>query len=581
MVVLKRKKLLAIGIAVVLVGSYFGYRAFRPAQSALSYVTAEAGLGTLTVSVSGTGQVSSSNQVEVKAEASGRVLGVSVQNGQKVTAGATIVQLDASEALKAVRDAEVNLESARLSLEKLKKPAEQLSVIQAENSLARAEQGQASAVADLSKAYEDGFNVVADAFLDLPAVMAGLQSVLYSYTPGLSSSGQWNIDFYATTAGKYDERAVAFKDDAALKYQDARKRYDQNFQNYKSASRLSPTSTIESLIAETYGTSKSVAEAVKSASNLVQFYQDKLTERNLTPAAASDQHVESLSTYTGQVNGHLSSLLNAQSGIQDSKDALVNAGRALQESRASLDKLLAGTDTLDIRAAELTVRQRENALRDAREKLADYAVRAPFDGTVAELTVKRGSSVSSGTAVATLVAAQRIAEVSLNEVDVAKVAVGQKVALSFDAIEDLNLTGQVAEVDTLGTASQGVVTYAVKVAFDVQDDRIKPGMSVSATVITDVKTGVLLVPSAAVKNQGSDTYVEVLENGTPRRQPVEVGSSNDTMTEVTGGLSEGVAVITQTVDRTKQQSTTSGQQRGGSVIPGLGNPQVRVIRGGG
>ena len=104
----------------------------------------------------------------------------------------------------------------------------------------------------------------------------------------------------------------------------------------------------------------------------------------------------------------------------------------------------------------------------------------------------------------------------------AKVKVGQKVTLTFDAIEDLSITGEVAEIDTLGTVSQGVVNYAVKIVFDTQDERVKSGMSVSAAIITDVKQDVLLVPNAAVKSN-DEQYVEVLENNIPRNQTVETG----------------------------------------------------------
>ena len=99
-----------------------------------------------------------------------------------------------------------------------------------------------------------------------------------------------------------------------------------------------------------------------------------------------------------------------------------------------------------------------------------------------------------------LITKQKIAEISLNEVDAAKVKVGQKVTLTFDAIDGLSITGEVSEIDALGTVSQGVVTYGVKIAFDTQDERVKSGMSVSAAIITDVKQNVLLVPNAAVKS---------------------------------------------------------------------------------
>ncbi|MDD5433706.1 MAG: hypothetical protein PHE77_03610, partial [Candidatus Pacebacteria bacterium] len=61
-----------------------------------------------------------------------------------------------------------------------------------------------------------------------------------------------------------------------------------------------------------------------------------------------------------------------------------------------------------------------------------------------------------------------MAEISLNEVDVAKVKIGQRAIITFDAIDELEITGKVEDVDTIGTVSQGVVSYNVKIIFDTQ-----------------------------------------------------------------------------------------------------------------
>jgi hypothetical protein len=58
-----------------------------------------------------------------------------------------------------------------------------------------------------------------------------------------------------------------------------------------------------------------------------------------------------------------------------------------------------------------------------------------------------------------------------------KFVLGQKATLAFDAIDDVIVEATVSEIDVLGTVAQGVVTYTVKIAFDSDDDRIKPGMT--------------------------------------------------------------------------------------------------------
>ena len=212
--------------------------------------------------------------------------------------------------------------------------------------------------------------------------------------------------------------------------------------------------------------------------------------------------------------------------------------------------------------------QAENSLLDARQKLADYFIRAPFDGVIAVVNVEKGYSVSASTVVTTIITKQRTAKIAFNEVDVAKVKIGQKVTLTFDAIEGLSISGEVAEIDSIGTVSQGVVNYNVKIVFDTQDDRVKPGMSVSAAVITDVKQDVLLVPNSAVKSDGNGQYVEFLINNAPQSQSVEAGLSNDTMTEIKSGIKEGDKIVIQTITVAIQTQTT--QSSTGFRIPGLG-----------
>jgi HlyD family secretion protein len=235
----------------------------------------------------------------------------------------------------------------------------------------------------------------------------------------------------------------------------------------------------------------------------------------------------------------------------------------------------------DIADQEIRVKQAEETLLEVKEKLADYYVRAPFGGIVTDIGAEKGDTIGSSTLVCTLITKQQIAEISLNEVDAAKVKVGQKVTLTFDAIEDLTITGEVLEVDTLGTVSQGVVSYNVKIDFDAQDERVKPGMTVSASIIIDAKQNVLLVPSSAVKINNSVSYVEVVSGASDvssaanisglsslqslSAQTIEVGASNDTMTEVLSGLEEGKIIVTQTINSNSSSTTQSNSFR----MPGV------------
>ena len=541
-------------ILAILGGGYYGYTKIFSDDGTIRYATAQVQKGTLIVSISGNGQVSVSNQVDIKPKVSGDLIYVGVKNGQEVRSGALIAQLDAGDARKTVRDAEVNLESAKLNLEKLKG--------QAGSATPRLKQEAEDA---LAKTYEEGFSSVTKVFLDIPSIMSGLENTLFNNTV---QSTQDNITWYVNQIDhRYDERGkvIRYRDDVYDAYNRARTSYNSNFDNYKTTSRSADKQTIEELISQTYDTTKIIADTVKEASNFIDFVKDTLERYDLAVPSIISTHQSSLNSYTDKTSTHLINLLNVKNSIKNAKEGIVDAD-------------------LDIQSQELTVRQRENALLDAKEKLADYFVSAPFDGVITNADLKKGDSVSSASILAILITRQKLAEISLNEVDAAKVKAGQKATLTFDAVPDLTITGEVAELDTIGTVSQGVVTYNIKIAFDTQDERVRPGMSVSASIITEAKPDVLLAPNSALKSQGGMSYVEIPSEtdmsaatanvsgavfGNPiRQQRVEVGLSNDEFTEIVNGLGQGDLIVTRTIQPTTAQ-TTQTQQQGGLRIPGL------------
>ncbi|MBI4142530.1 efflux RND transporter periplasmic adaptor subunit [Candidatus Uhrbacteria bacterium] len=580
----RHKLAVSVGVIVVAGAGFFTYRGIRQTTTPTRYVLAAVERGTLTRSVSGSGQVAVVNQVDVKAKVSGDVLTVGPEEGQPIRANAIIAQLDTRDAAKAVRDAQTNLDAARLSLERIQKPPEPLEILQAENAVTAARVARERADDDLMEARADGFTAVASAFLDLPPITTGLQDLLYGTT--VSGGGRWNIDAYTDYVKEYDARALTYRRDTDASYQTARTAYDRSFSTYKASNRSADAATIDALMRDTYETARAIAEATKSTSTLIQFYKDTLTARSLKTNALADTHLATLNGYTGKTNTHLSALLGFIRSVETSQETIASADRSLAERTGALAKLRAGADALDIRSQELTIQQRVNSLADARERLTDSTIRAPFDGILAKRNVKRGDTVGANAVVATLITTARIASITLNEVDVADVRVGQRATLTFDAIPELRISGSVSTIDTVGTIAQGVVSYTIEITFDTQEERVKPGMSVSAAITTDTKPDVLLIPNAAVKTQGDARVVEVVDDPvlrTPsatnaagvtlaqptRRQVVELGLVSDEFTEVTAGLSEGDIVVVGTLTPSAPTSAAPRQQSiGGLRIPG-------------
>jgi multidrug efflux pump subunit AcrA (membrane-fusion protein) len=145
--------------------------------------------------------------------------------------------------------------------------------------------------------------------------------------------------------------------------------------------------------------------------------------------------------------------------------------------------------------------------------------------------------------------------------------------MSFDAIDGLTLTGKVEQISTVGTNSSGVITYPATISFDSLDGKVKPQMSVTATITTDVKQNVLMAPNTAIKTQSDGThFVQIMQNGSPSQQTVTIGSANDTYSEITDGLKEGDTIVTQTITAGKSATATtrSGSSSRGGFGGGIG-----------
>ncbi len=533
-----------IGVAFVgglfLMG-YFGYFNLINNEEEVRYITEKINKGTLISSLSGNGQVSASDQIDIKFKTLGEIIYIGVVNGQEVKKGTLLAQLDTNDAQKEIRDAEVNLESAQLNLDRILTPVSDLDLMQAENNLSQAKEYKVSVENALDEIYEEAINSVSNTFLDFPSVVIGLQNILFS--DDLSGSGQWNISYYGDSINFYNENSDGMKDATYDSYMKAEKIYDINFENFKIVNRNSDPEEIEALVLETYNTAKSLSDAIKDSNNLIQLYQDEYAERNLTPKQLSSSHLNSLSSYTGTVNNILSELLSLKNSIKNKKEDIINAERDIQEKTKIYEELVNGADEYDIRSQELIVKQRENALIDAQENLYDYYIYAPFDGVIAKTEINKGEFVNSNLTAFILITDQKTAEIVLNEIEIADVEIGQKVNLKLDAVEDYVAEGTVIEIDTIGSVSSGVVDYGVRIGFESSNEKIKPGMSVNAEIIIEEKEDVLIVSNSAISYVRNKAFVQILENGQLKKLPVEVGMITDLKTEIISGLNGGTEIV--------------------------------------
>ncbi len=281
----------------------------------------------------------------------------------------------------------------------------------------------------------------------------------------------------------------------------------------------------------------------------------------------------------------------------DSTDASREVESAALELRSAQIKMkqtedLYHTETKDDKyerqTQELAVKQSQLSLAQARERLSDYTVRAPFDGIVTGLSVEAGDALANDTILASVITKEMKVTITLNEVDAAKVTKGNKVNLTLDALPELALTGVIEKIDTIGTTESGVVSYGAEITLDEQNEKLRPGMSVSAEILVSEKQDVVLVPNEAINTEDGKYFVQVIgarnpqegEDGTEatrgQKKEIQIGATNDVQTEVLSGLSKGERVIAGTQST---GATTSPQGGGGFSLFGgsqrTGGPQSR------
>ncbi len=505
--------------------------------------------------------------------------------------------------------AQSSLQSAKDNLEKLK--------ISQQTTYSQTLESKENAETALENSYTAALNTIDASFSSFGTTMNDLRTILYLTNElmpqditGDPSKDQNLIDlnqFYNVEMPKYWEDIsnsyvfdtpadkdtfVTLVKKATLAYKNAKTVYDASVIDYRNLSRNSSKNDIENFLDTASNTAQSLAESTRTLNNLYNYFIDYSNQRKRTLYYNINTYNTLLKQDTSSVNSYLSQLVSAKTGgsgiitakknLDDITTSLNNlvknqpmdlkaAENSLKVQEASYKELTSPADATDIKSYELSVSQASDNLQNLLdEKNENYIIKAPFDGKLASLTVKVNDKTTGGSILATVISSHSVAELSFTETDIPKIKVGQKATLTFDSVEDLTITGKVIEVDTLGTTTQGVVSYAVKVSFDIEDERIKPGMSVTADIITDSKSDILVVPSSAIKTSNGISYVEVFDgsvtpdsNGIlttkliPTKVTVETGISDDTNTEITNGLNEGDKIVVKTVSSTSSSSVKS------------------------
>ena len=579
----------SIAIILIVLGSYYWYANANAVSAPARYVVQAASAGSVVASVSGTGEVQAGTTINITPKVSETVTSIPATVGQHVVAGQLIMQLDPTNEEQAVRTDELALQNAQLSLQELQQIT--TSTLLADQNAVR--QGQLSIVTastTVAQDYATGFQGLGNVFADFQTVMTGLQNFVRGND---INSIQNDPDAYLGLIPSYLQTgATPYRDEVQSTYQAASQAYQNGLAQYHAVSQTSDRKSLDALFSETYATANTMSAAVKASKDFLAYitsiYPSSSSTKPLPAVTATIQG--NLDTYTNTMTTAASSVQGTINGITNDRNAFANDQASLAQASETLAELVAGPTPPQLLAAQIAVQSAENNLTTAQQNLADTSVRAPMAGTVSAISVTIGEVPGSNAV--TIVGDGEVAEVTLNEIDAAKVQLGDPATLTFDAISGLSLAGKVVEIDPVGTVSQGVVSYNVQVGFSqpsgtTSSMQVRPGMSVTANIVTQTAQNVITVPNAALTTANGAKYVTEpvapltsadlaasasggieLPQGT-KLVPVVTGIANDTVTEIVSGVKEGDQIVTQTVKSSGTKSAATASS-GGNALRLLG-----------
>jgi HlyD family secretion protein len=193
----------------------------------------------------------------------------------------------------------------------------------------------------------------------------------------------------------------------------------------------------------------------------------------------------------------------------------------------------------------------------------NITVLAPSAGTVVNLQKKIGDHVQSvqtalnaqtqsGQTASVIPPVLVISDLSnpqisatVDQVNIPRIAIGQKATIVFDALPDQSFNGVVESIDTVGVKMQGTVTYAVGVRLENASEMLKPNMTASLTLETARRDDVLIIPNTAIVEKDGKTYVQRDGGSQKDLILVHLGLKDLKTTEVLSGVSLGDTLLLQ------------------------------------
>ncbi len=481
-------KLRRVRIGVGLMGVMLLAACARPGADAgaTAQRTSTLGSGTLTATVSATGNIEPQSEIKISFQQPGTVAEVMFDEGAAVKKGDVIAKLDTTDLELALAQAEASLDNA--------KTAEG----QAETAIENARASEIIATSGFSRTVSGArASDVAAARAALDAALANLDKL---------KSGPTNEDLAAVTAALANA-------EASLKQ--AQSAYDAAFSRNPAAIGASPAALQLEQATNNYTNAKSQFDKVAKGAD------------NAAITSALQQVQSARAQYDKTVNPARSfDVDQAQAQITQAQLQGKNAQAQLANARNQ------------VKLAEIQIKQ-------AQRRLDQAQLKSPIDGVLSVLSVKAGESVATQPVATVVDVSQYHIDITVDEIDIAKVKTGQAVNVTLDSLPGVDVAGKVARISPTSKTVNGVVSYEVRVDIEKSEADLRSGMTSNASIVLDKRENVLLAPNWAVRrDRDTGKSFLTLQSGQQSSEiEVKTGLRNDTFSEILSGAKAGDVVV--------------------------------------
>lgn len=305
----------------------------------------------------------------------------------------------------------------------------------------------------------------------------------------------------------------------------------------------------ESYLSNTSDVRRSKIVAEKNLNQLNRFVKNLV---DLTPSFSS-RSVEA----TARLNAWKANIVTTQqaintaiSEVDQAYNAVLSAEKNRIVSREELNLSHSGVRPEQVEMQEASVWAANARVQQIQAEINKTVLTAPFDGIITKMEAKKGEVISLATSkeiLVSMIGEKYEIELNVPEVDVSKIAIGDRVIIEFDAFNNYEFESKVKFIEPAETEVAGVVYYQVKIELDLKeiDLEIRSGMSVDVDIITDEKENVIKIPQRKVIRQDGDKIVRIVEiNGEGGQDIVEVKvqtgiRDEEGNIEILKGLKEG------------------------------------------